>query len=163
MTPPGLTCAACSHPLYPLTATITDDGYRHTRCPRFCEIEGCDGQHRARGWCDLHYSRWASFGHPLTYKGFEVEDIEWMVECGVGLDEAAGRCNLLPGSLAKRLRDLGRHDLSDALIARNPRDWNRVRVGNDTLPTTRNPLDEVGRNARRNEKRKAERRERAAA
>lgn len=25
---------------------------------RTCSIDGCDGEHVARGWCDTHYSRW---------------------------------------------------------------------------------------------------------
>ncbi len=160
---PGLTCTDCTHPLYPSLAIITSDGYRHRHCPRFCSIGGCDETHRARGWCDLHYRQWRTFGHPMTYKGFELEDVEWIVECGgVGLDEAASRFNLLPGSLAKRLRDLGRHDLSDALLERNPRDWNRSTLG-DNLPTTRTPQEMAAKKARRNEVRKAARRESVAA
>lgn len=31
-----------------------------------CRVEGCDRRHRARGYCDLHYQRWARDGDPET-------------------------------------------------------------------------------------------------
>lgn len=30
-----------------------------------CQIEGCTGKHRSRGYCALHYSRWYLKGNPL--------------------------------------------------------------------------------------------------
>ena len=30
-----------------------------------CEIEGCDGQVKSRGWCSTHYARWRNHGDPM--------------------------------------------------------------------------------------------------
>jgi HNH endonuclease len=32
---------------------------------RTCSIEGCERPARSRGWCNLHYLRWAKNGDPL--------------------------------------------------------------------------------------------------
>lgn len=32
--------------------------------PRTCSIEGCDRRHSARGYCDVHYRRVLTHGHP---------------------------------------------------------------------------------------------------
>lgn len=32
--------------------------------PRVCDIEDCDRGHYARGWCQMHYSRWMRLGYP---------------------------------------------------------------------------------------------------
>ncbi|QPR39580.1 HNH endonuclease signature motif containing protein [Brevibacterium casei] len=29
-----------------------------------CSIDGCDGSHLARGWCNKHYQRWRKYGSP---------------------------------------------------------------------------------------------------
>lgn len=31
-----------------------------------CKIDGCEGQHEARGWCARHYVRWHRTGDPET-------------------------------------------------------------------------------------------------
>jgi len=31
---------------------------------RVCQIDGCDGKHVARGWCQTHYDRWRRHGDP---------------------------------------------------------------------------------------------------
>lgn len=31
-----------------------------------CQIKGCDREHKAHGWCKLHYDRWKKNGHPLV-------------------------------------------------------------------------------------------------
>jgi len=31
---------------------------------RVCQIDGCNGKHVARGWCDAHYMRWRRHGDP---------------------------------------------------------------------------------------------------
>lgn len=33
---------------------------------RLCSIDGCDNVHKARGWCNRHWLRWARFGDPLA-------------------------------------------------------------------------------------------------
>ena len=35
---------------------------------RTCKIEGCDGKHVARGWCNKHYRRWLKYGHPSVVR-----------------------------------------------------------------------------------------------
>ena len=60
-----------------------------------CVIEGCEGFHDARGWCNKHYQRWWKYGDPATvqpklgrkakYFGCKVAD------CG-GEHSAKGYC-----------------------------------------------------------------------
>lgn len=33
---------------------------------RTCTIEGCGGNHLARGWCGKHYMRWSRYGDPTV-------------------------------------------------------------------------------------------------
>lgn len=33
---------------------------------KLCEISQCEKRRFARGWCQMHYTRWYRFGHPLT-------------------------------------------------------------------------------------------------
>lgn len=35
---------------------------------RLCQIDGCDGEVVARGWCSKHYCRWKRYGDPLYLK-----------------------------------------------------------------------------------------------
>lgn len=37
-----------------------------TSSPKTCSIDGCERDAVARTWCDAHYKRWQSYGHP-TY------------------------------------------------------------------------------------------------
>lgn len=34
--------------------------------PRPCSVEGCDLLQHAKGWCQLHYTRWKRHGDPLV-------------------------------------------------------------------------------------------------
>lgn len=38
----------------------------------YCQVEGCEGRHYARGWCSKHYQRWRLHGDPL-YIGSVVQ------------------------------------------------------------------------------------------
>jgi len=38
---------------------------RLTMAKRICSIPDCDRTHRARGWCNWHYGKWRTHGHPL--------------------------------------------------------------------------------------------------
>jgi len=46
---------------------------------RLCSIDGCDRQHDARGWCQVHYNNWRSRGDPLT-EADDPDRIPWC-EC----------------------------------------------------------------------------------
>jgi hypothetical protein len=35
---------------------------------RTCDVEGCEGKHLARGFCNKHYQRWKNSGDPLAVK-----------------------------------------------------------------------------------------------
>lgn len=41
---------------------------------RTCTIDGCEREHAARGWCDLHWSRWRKRG---TTALLSIEDRFW--------------------------------------------------------------------------------------
>jgi hypothetical protein len=36
-----------------------------------CSVEGCEGTHKAHGWCSKHYQRWKHHGDPMTLHGTE--------------------------------------------------------------------------------------------
>ena len=38
---------------------------------RTCSIDGCEIQHKARGWCDKHLDRWYRHGDPLAGRTFD--------------------------------------------------------------------------------------------
>lgn len=35
---------------------------------RSCQLEGCGGKVKARGWCNRHWLRWRKYGNPLTVR-----------------------------------------------------------------------------------------------
>lgn len=50
-----------------LTAPVLAEPDERSDVPkRTCSIEGCEGTHSARGWCNRHYQRWLRWGDP-TY------------------------------------------------------------------------------------------------
>ena len=72
---------------------------------RKCSIDGCENNHRARGWCSTHYNRWAKHGDPhatLIERGLTLEEkflseVEWRGDCllwvGAKDHEGYGRVN----------------------------------------------------------------------
>jgi hypothetical protein len=45
-----------------------------------CSIDGCQSPTKARGWCGKHWTRWRTYGDPLTVKtgrGLTVEQRFW--------------------------------------------------------------------------------------
>ena len=44
---------------------------------RACSIEGCEGQHEAKGYCQKHYLRYKKWGDPLRTKYSGNEDRFW--------------------------------------------------------------------------------------
>lgn len=87
-------------------------------------------------------------------KRLELEDVEFMVATGECLNGAARRLDFkTPGALEQYLRRQGRRDLAEVLVARNPRDWNKVSDGSSIGKTI---LGQAYRDKeqRRNEQRK---------
>lgn len=54
---------------------------------KLCSIEGCDKQHKARGWCEKHYMMWWKHGDPkYVSRYFTLEEAftaytEWQGDC----------------------------------------------------------------------------------
>lgn len=51
----------------------TDPRPKHT--PKPCSIDGCNTDAIARGWCNVHYTRWRKHGDPLYTAPVEVVDL----------------------------------------------------------------------------------------
>lgn len=134
MTPPGLTCAACSQRLYPALARATESGWTHVvRCPRICGVTDCDGPRHAHGYCQPHSRRWLKYGDPMhesvtVNREGRLEDVRWMAETGECLDGAARRLGLSRNSLEKWL-ERNERDVLKVLVARQPRDHNQSAGG----------------------------------
>lgn len=39
-----------------------------------CSIENCDKKYRTKGYCDMHYGKWYSYGDPLSGKTMEFRE-----------------------------------------------------------------------------------------
>lgn len=130
----GLTCASCQQPLYPSLACITDDGYVHAkRCPRVCEIDGCNQSRHTALHCSSHHQRLKRYGDPLgggtpRHAPIEIEDVEWMVETGEVLSGACRRLGKSVNTFERALARVGRSDLYRALAAREGRVTERAAV-----------------------------------
>lgn len=191
MTPPGLTCVDCVADLYPDVARATTTGFKHVNCAeadetcRTCHAPLISAwmwrkltereQHAALsagrrrkdspGVCSkcAHVARKAKeHAERAAAKAARIEDLTFMAEHGESLVGAAARLDLTRSALEHFLNRNGLPDLLEALTANNPHDWNKLRTA-DGLPTTRTPQAMAKRNANRNEKRRADRRERTAA
>lgn len=76
-----------------------------------CEVEGCDGQHRARGLCNRHYLRWRRAGGQTVPRAHP-----WTPE----MDAALLACRLVPhteryaggGEITELARKLGKTPLA---------------------------------------------------
>ena len=52
---------------------------------RKCEVDGCTGQHRARGFCILHYNNWVRYQSGVgkfeaKFRAAERERIVYLIE-----------------------------------------------------------------------------------
>lgn len=61
---------------------------------RQCDIEGCAGAHKSRGWCDTHYQRWRKHGDPLRVltSGPTPRSREEALFSGIPVGLGAGEC-----------------------------------------------------------------------
>jgi hypothetical protein len=137
-----VTCSECHRPVY--RRTLCQAHYRRARGlapgdPRGpvvtpirrtgCVIDGCDGTHRAHGWCGKHYQRWLRYGDPLHIPtGGRGEcatcaDAEWLIDSGESGLRVCSRLgyagdNSGRKALRQHLLRHGRGDLARRLEAR---------------------------------------------
>ena len=99
-----------------------------------CLVEGCGREHRARGYCHLHYKHVFVEGrdaaHLLPPSPSEaitqarLEDLRFMAETGECLDGAAKRLGISTRGLSLFLTRHDERELMATLQRRNPRDPN---------------------------------------
>lgn len=136
-------------------ATATNEGCRrkaaHGICSRCYEREGRSPEGRA------------ARNEAARVKAERLEDLCWMADVGGEcLDGAAQRLNLTVRAVELFLQRAGEREVLRKLTARNPRDHNRTPDGSSI--TRAMPEAYVDRkNAKRNERRRTQGRERAAA
>lgn len=66
---------------------------------RICSIEGCGRKHYARGWCNMHWSRWLRHGDPLAlYPDAKSEEDRFFVKVSL----SANGCWTWSGSRDKK-------------------------------------------------------------
>ena len=106
------------------------DGPILTVTPRTgCQIDGCDGAHRSRGWCGAHYQRWLTYGDPLHIPDgrrrecLTCVETEWLLGSGGPLTDVWARQGYAPDAsgrkaLRQHLIRHGRRDLADRLADR---------------------------------------------
>ena len=133
-----MTCSECHRPRY--RRTLCQIHYKRARglapgdprgpiadrTPRTgCVIDGCDGTHRARGYCHRHYQQWLIGREPAADFDCGIcEDAEFIV--GAHPFEVAKRLGYAGDSngtrdLRKHLRQHGRADLADRLYVSRER------------------------------------------
>ena len=95
-------------------------------------------------------------------KAERLEDLTFMAETGESLRGAATRLDTTEGAIENFLLRANRKDLLHQLRRRNPHDHNKARDGLDITRAMPNPVEDR-KQAKRNQKRKAERREQVAA
>lgn len=77
-----------------------------------CKIDGCDGKHLARGFCNLHYKRVVVRNTPepqadrrTVNPADRIEDCRWMADHGETLSGAARRIGIGRSALDAWLRN----------------------------------------------------------
>lgn len=77
--------------------------------PRTCSVDGCNGKHQARGYCNRHYGRYILGRQPRSaWLAFDpqdrIEDCRWMAQHGETLTGAAKRLGVTRSALDRWLR-----------------------------------------------------------
>ena len=101
---------------------------------RLCDVDGCTRVHKARGYCDTHYARWATHGDPgpaepitphppvaatrvraatATRRREErFEDVREMIEWRVHPEEIARRIGTTVEALERQAHRWGADDIA---------------------------------------------------
>lgn len=57
---------------------------------RICIVEGCNKPHAARGWCQMHYTRWRKYGDPLEARQLQRHGLTLMERWESNVEKSSG-------------------------------------------------------------------------